>query len=99
MMRALIALLVLGCSGAKRTVEVPEPASMPSYDQVPRADFNRIAVELGRPLFWISDEANPGTLDPQELTVWRAPGDLLRETFVGGRGLYAGAGVVLCGDR
>ncbi len=61
---------------------VPPPASPPPpsasapapggrFDAVPRADFNRIALELDLPLFWIADRNSSGAVDPDEVaTLW-----------------------------
>ncbi len=48
------------------------------YDGVPRADFNRFAIEEDLPFFWIADTNGNGVLDPSELAyvqyVPHAPG-------------------------
>jgi hypothetical protein len=36
-------------------------------NQVSRADFNRLAVHLNLPVFWIADTDNDATLDPDEV--------------------------------
>ncbi|WP_437282772.1 hypothetical protein WME90_20000 [Sorangium sp. So ce375] len=50
----------------------PTPAQAatpaPRFDQIPRLDFNRIAVELDLPLFWISDRNGSGAVDPDEVS-------------------------------
>lgn len=39
--------------------------------KVPRADFNRLAVELALPLFWVEDKNGSGSPDPDEIvTLW-----------------------------
>jgi len=49
---------------ARRAVE--RPARWPSLTRV---EFNRLAVQLDVPLFWLRDDADPGVLDPDELTL------------------------------
>jgi hypothetical protein len=39
----------------------------PSYDRVARHDFNRAAVRLDLPLFWIADDNGNGAVDPGEV--------------------------------
>ncbi|WP_437961018.1 hypothetical protein WME76_16225 [Sorangium sp. So ce119] len=39
----------------------------PRFDQVPRLDFNRIAVELDLPLFWTADRNSSGAVEPDEV--------------------------------
>ncbi|WP_437663866.1 hypothetical protein [Sorangium sp. So ce1182] len=39
----------------------------PRFDQIPRLDFNRIAVELDLPLFWIADRNSSGAVEPDEV--------------------------------
>ncbi|WP_437538568.1 hypothetical protein WME79_21685 [Sorangium sp. So ce726] len=59
---------------------VPPPAPTPTqaapqaprFDQIPRLEFNRIAVELDLPLFWIADRNGSGAVDPDEVSaLWR----------------------------
>ncbi len=47
----------------------PPPAPPPRLDAIPRADFNRLAVELDLPLFWIEDKNGSGAIDPDEIAV------------------------------
>ncbi|KYG04191.1 hypothetical protein BE21_48165, partial [Sorangium cellulosum] len=41
--------------------------SAPPFGQIPRLDFNRIAVELDLPLFWIADRNGSGAVEPDEV--------------------------------
>ncbi|WP_437339144.1 hypothetical protein [Sorangium sp. So ce394] len=41
--------------------------SPPRFGQIPRLDFNRIAVELDLPLFWIADRNGSGAVEPDEV--------------------------------
>ncbi|KYF90487.1 hypothetical protein BE20_17555 [Sorangium cellulosum] len=41
--------------------------SPPPFGQIPRLDFNRIAVELDLPLFWIADRNGSGAVEPDEV--------------------------------
>ncbi|WP_437563959.1 hypothetical protein [Sorangium sp. So ce542] len=41
--------------------------SPPPFGQIPRLDFNRIAVELDLPLFWIADRNSSGAVEPDEV--------------------------------
>ncbi|XXX82203.1 hypothetical protein WMF30_25935 [Sorangium sp. So ce134] len=49
----------------------------PRFDQIPRLDFNRIAVELDLPLFWVADRNSSGAVEPDEVSAFwhhtRAP--------------------------
>ena len=47
----------------------PPPAPPPKLDALPRADFNRLAVDLDLPLFWIEDKNGSGAIDPDEIAV------------------------------
>ncbi|WP_437603656.1 hypothetical protein WMF28_18925 [Sorangium sp. So ce590] len=40
----------------------------PRFDEIPRLDFNRIAVELDLPLFWIADRNSSGAVEPDEVS-------------------------------
>ncbi len=66
-MRSYRALLALALAPALAAA-APTPAS-PPYDlpALSRADFNRLAVEAGLPLFWVVDSENPGIPDASEL--------------------------------
>lgn len=41
------------------------------YDQVSRADFNRMALEQNLPFFWVADADKNGAIDPNELAYVR----------------------------
>lgn len=47
-------------------VGVERPTHWPALT---RTDFNRLAVQVDVPLFWSSDDDNPGVLDPGELVL------------------------------
>ncbi len=47
----------------------PPPAPPPKLDALQRADFNRLAVELDLPLFWMGDKNGSGAVDPDEVAV------------------------------
>jgi hypothetical protein len=49
-------------------VEPPRAAAV-KLDKLNRAEFNRLAVELDLPLFWIEDRNADGVLSPDELAV------------------------------
>ncbi|AUX43212.1 hypothetical protein SOCE26_046560 [Sorangium cellulosum] len=66
------------CSSPPAASPAPPPAAPPApaaqatspaprLDQIPRPDFNRIAVELDLPLFWIADRNGSGAVDPDEV--------------------------------
>jgi hypothetical protein len=38
-----------------------------SYDRIGRHEFNRAAVRLDLPLFWVADENNNGAVEPEEV--------------------------------
>jgi hypothetical protein len=43
----------------------------PAYDRVPRAEWNRLAVELALPVFWVADTNKNGAIDADEVSsVW-----------------------------
>lgn len=51
-------------------VTPPQPVAHGStFDQIPRLEVNRLAAELGMPLFWDRDVDADGALDPEELAV------------------------------
>jgi hypothetical protein len=59
-MRALIVCcLVLTCALAH--------AADPKLPQLSRADFNRLAIQAGSPLFWVVDKNGDKKIDPDEL--------------------------------
>lgn len=45
-----------------------EPAA-PALDAIPRAAFNRLAVELDLPIFWVADANSNNAVDPSEIAV------------------------------
>jgi hypothetical protein len=55
----------------------------PSYNQVLRFDFNRLAQERFLPLFWRADANANRTLDPDELVVLWGPHGAKRADYVG----------------
>lgn len=80
---SLVALLWMGCPKPESSGSSPPP-HLPEqrYDQVDRAGFNRVALEVGAPLFWADDEESPGVLDPHELAVTWGPWGASRQDFV-----------------
>lgn len=67
---------------AETTAAATDAAAKPVFDKVPRADFNRLAVELAEPLFWTSDANHDGALDPDELEVsWGLVPSAKREDY------------------
>jgi hypothetical protein len=72
----LLALAPSACTkkAASTAQQQPAPsdASTPPapvakrHDAVPRADFNRWAVRLNLPIYWIADKNKDGSLDPDE---------------------------------
>src|SRR5689334_399790 len=74
----------VGVGEGSGTVGPGEVTPSPSYNEIPRLDFNRRAAELALPLFWRTDADKDGTLDPDELVaLWGWEGPSL-ETFVAG---------------
>jgi hypothetical protein len=70
----LVALAPSCGGGATPPATSPDGSWQASLDAVSRADFNRIAVELDLPLFWIDDADRDKALDPAELAVlWGDP--------------------------
>jgi len=70
----LVALASSCGGGATTSATSPDGSWQAALDAVPRGDFNRIAVELDLPLFWIDDADRDKTLDPAELSVlWGDP--------------------------
>ncbi len=70
----LLTLTVVAC---KRKQE-PQPREPPTgsgsaavaprkYDAVSRADFNKLAVRLNLPVYWIADANNNNTIEPDEV--------------------------------
>lgn len=55
---------------AQKTAQTEKAVAAPSYDRVPRMDFNRIAAELALPIFWVEDKNNDKILQPEELTTY-----------------------------
>lgn len=64
--RLLAAALVVASSTALAQSAPAAPAPSP-YGKVPRLDFNRLAVELNMPLFWVTDANGDGAVDPNEV--------------------------------
>jgi hypothetical protein len=69
----------------------PQPAS-DKLDRVARLAFNRLAAQLDLPLFWISDEKNPGTLDDGELAVSWGITSATKATYIDDHGGLTPAG-------
>ncbi|HOX42555.1 MAG TPA: hypothetical protein PK668_03105 [Myxococcota bacterium] len=95
-----LALLLAACAGPAAEGPRPAPGEHPGALRIapasptallalPRADFNRLAVKLERPLFWARDDVNPGALDPDELVILGVGNP--RERFVDPQGRFAPA--------
>lgn len=72
---------------------LPQPAKpeAPSTSAVPRKDWNRLAVELSLPLYWITDQNGNGAIDPAELAVlWNAPKGTTLGSYVSREGGQSG---------
>ncbi|MCA9517976.1 MAG: hypothetical protein KC635_23715, partial [Myxococcales bacterium] len=76
---SLFALSLVAGPAATAAPAAP-PYGLPALDRI---DFNRLAVTAGLPLFWRSDAATPGVLEPGELAVLRG-GDAARWVGKGG---------------
>ncbi|HEY1553865.1 MAG TPA: hypothetical protein VGF94_03470 [Kofleriaceae bacterium] len=76
-MRFLLCLVIVG--GACKTRHEPQPRSdlgsgsgtgtgtATGYDQLSRSDFNRLAVRLDLPIYWIADTNGNNAVDPDEI--------------------------------
>ena len=93
----VLALLPFFAAGCEKKDAAPTPvpsasAELPptarlataKLDKVTRTEFNRLAAEVGIPLFWIEDKNKNNGLDPDELAVYWGlePGSVLAE-YVG----------------
>jgi hypothetical protein len=63
-----------GCGTSKKAEGAPgkkesAAAAPATFDRMERADFNRLAVELHEPLFWVADTNGNNVLDAAELAV------------------------------
>lgn len=45
----------------------PGPAQIGAHDAIPRIDFNRWAVRLNLPIYWIADANHDNSIDPDEV--------------------------------
>ncbi len=72
----------------------PPPPAAPAplvvdTSNVPRKEWNRLAVELDLPLYWSLDTDANGKLDPSELAVlWNAPKGTNLRSFVDEKGAF-----------
>jgi hypothetical protein len=74
---ALFPLLVVACSPEGVPADYPPPpppppavappAAPPSYAGLDRADFNRAAMHLNLPVYWVADANNDGVVSPDEV--------------------------------
>ncbi len=65
MKKLLLLALVLAC---KKNDPAPKgPAELEAHDGIARIDFNRWAVRLNLPIYWIVDANNNNSLDPGEV--------------------------------
>ena len=72
----LLAVAVLATSGmacSKKKKEAAEQIRNVNYEQVTRADFNRLAQHLDVPLFWAVDKEEPLVLSAKEIVVVLGP--------------------------
>ncbi len=86
MLGGLLATAVLATSGvacSKKKKEASEQTRNVTYEQVTRADFNRLAQHLNIPLFWATDKEEPMVLSPKEVVVVLGPDKSLRTDWVG----------------
>ncbi|MGE3544978.1 MAG: hypothetical protein AB7L28_13645, partial [Kofleriaceae bacterium] len=79
MNRALVLIAVLGAVACKSKAAPPTPAEQgsgsagaaqlaaTSFDRVSRPQFNRWAVRLNLPVYWIADHDSDNTIDPDEV--------------------------------
>ena len=86
---ALVLPLVASCGGAPPRVS-SDGQWQASFDAVPRADFNRVAVELDLPIFWVDDQNKNNVLDPSELAVLWGYGETQESDWVGASGFTEG---------
>ena len=68
-----------------------DQADKSGYDRVPRADFNRLAVEYNLPLFWRNDANADSALQPSELSITWSHTAHPRAEFVDDRGRFTPA--------
>src|SRR3954463_15987504 len=90
---AVLALDLAACSHSEPVPTPTEPpapaaapapvAAKPTFDKLPRLEFNRRAAERYQPLFWRSDANKNGALDPDELAFLWGYGELKREALIG----------------
>lgn len=79
-----LAVLAVACKGKEeppapgsRPTAPPKPGATPpgagalDYKAVPRMDFNRLAVRLNLPVYWIMDADKDGAVDPREVASLR----------------------------
>lgn len=73
---AVCAVLAMSCKSTKKSDPKPDKGSgsstevapvVKAFDQVPRADFNRWAVRLNLPIYWIDDRDNDRVVDGDEV--------------------------------
>ncbi|MCC6624322.1 MAG: hypothetical protein IT385_23925 [Deltaproteobacteria bacterium] len=91
-MRPVFASLLLLAALAAPAAHAAGPTAPPyGLPRLERADFTRLAPLAGLPLFWRSDAAGPGDVDPSELAVlgdapikrWVSPGKKGKDGLVG----------------
>jgi hypothetical protein len=91
---ALFAVASLACQEKQPNVAAPKapqpaaasalPAPSPlGFERLPRADFNRRAVELDLPVFWRRDANGNRNLDPSELVLLWGRKPVARSELVG----------------
>ncbi len=85
----LLAVAVLATSGmacSKKKKEAAEQIRNVNYEQVTRADFNRLAQHLDVPLFWAVDKEEPLVLSAKEIVVVLGPEKSQRADWVDASG-------------
>lgn len=60
------------------SIQAAAPAPAVSLPALARDDFNRLAAAADIPVYWLIDDAEPGTINPSELVVTGVAGDLTK---------------------
>jgi hypothetical protein len=82
---AVLATCGLACNKKKSNSEAEQVRNV-TYEQVTRADFNRLAQHLNIPLFWASDTESPLVITPKEVVVVLGPDKSQRADWVDAKG-------------
>ncbi len=86
-MRWSLLLLLSACAARSAPSPMPMSTQLPPTVSLDRADFNRVAMALGHPVFWAFDA--DGEVQPDELVQWWMPGR--QDPYVAG-GLFSPRG-------